>query len=119
MVDKMEYLHKNEASDLVWLLAARKPIGSKCVFKKKINVEGKLEKYKTRLLAKGYSQVRRIDFCDIFSPVAKVASIRLILSVSYAFDFEVEQMDVKTSFLHSDIEGEIYMKKPKGFCGEE
>ena len=56
-----------------------------------------------------------IDFGDIFSLVAKVASIRLLLSVAAAFDFEVEQMDVKTKFLHGDLEEEIYMKKPKGF----
>ena len=56
-----------------------------------------------------------IDFGDIFSPVAKVASVRLLLSVVAAFDFEVEQMDVKTTFLHGDLEEEIYMKQPEGF----
>ena len=81
---------KNEAWDLVKLPVGRKPIGSKWVFKKKTNAEGKVEKYKARLVAKGYSQVPRIDFGDIFSPVAKVTSIRLLLSVDAAFDFEVE-----------------------------
>ena len=57
-----------------------------------------------------------IDFGDIFSPVAKVTSIRLLLSVAGAFDFEVEQMDVKTTFLHGDLEEEIYMKQPEGFA---
>ena len=59
------------------------------MFKKKMNVEGKVEKYKARLVAKGYSQVSGIDFGDIFSPVAKVTSIRLILSVAAEFDFEI------------------------------
>ena len=81
---------KNEAWDLVKLSIGRKPIGSKWVFKKKMNVEGKVEKYKARLVAKGYSQVPRIDFGDIFSPVAKLASIRLLLSVFAAFYFEAE-----------------------------
>ena len=85
------------------------------MFKKKMNVEGKVEKYKARLVAKGYSQVLGIDFGDIFSPVAKVTSIRLLLSVAAAFDFEIEQMDMKTSFLHRDLEEEIYMKQPEGF----
>jgi hypothetical protein len=67
-------------------------------------------------VAKGYSQVSGIDFGDIFSPVAKVTSIRLLLSVATAFDFEVEQMDVKTTFLHGDLEEEIYMKQPEGFA---
>ena len=56
-----------------------------------------------------------IDFGDIFSPVAKVTSIRLLLSIATAFDFEIEQIDVKTSFLHGDLEEEIYMKQPEGF----
>ena len=58
--------------------------------KMKTNAEGKVEKYKALLVTKGYSQVVGIDFGDIFSPVAKVTSIRLILSVVVAFDFEVE-----------------------------
>eukprot|EP00253_Pinus_taeda_P015670 PITA_15670 len=90
MVDEIAFWHKNEAWDLVELPAGRKPIGSKWVFKKKTNAEGKVEKYKARLVAKGYSQVPGIDFGDIFSPVAKVTSIRLLLSVAAAFDFEVE-----------------------------
>eukprot|EP00253_Pinus_taeda_P010933 PITA_10933 len=90
MVDEMASLHKNEAWDLVGLPAGRKPIGSKWVFKKKKNPEGKVEKYKARLVAKGYSQVSGIDFGDIFSPVSKVTSIRLLLFVDVAFDFEVE-----------------------------
>eukprot|EP00253_Pinus_taeda_P022958 PITA_22958 len=68
------------------------------------------------MVEKGYSQLSGIDFGDIFSPLANVASIRLILSIVAAFDFEVEQMDVKTSFLHKDLEEEIYMKQPEGFA---
>ena len=68
----------------------RKPIRSEWVFKKKMNVESKVEKYKAQLVAKGYSQVPGIDFGDIFSPVAKVTSIRLLLFIVAAFDFEVE-----------------------------
>eukprot|EP00253_Pinus_taeda_P036579 PITA_36579 len=116
MIDEMASLHKNEAWDLVELLIGRKPIGNKWVFKKKTNAEGMVEKYKARLVAKGYSQVPGIDFGDIFSPVAKVASIILLLSIVVAFDFEVEQMDVKISFLHGDLEEEIYMKQPEGFA---
>jgi len=65
--------------------------------------------------SKSYSQVLGIDFGDIFPPVAKVTSIRLLLSIVVAFGFEVEQMDVKTTFLHGDLEEDIYMKQPKGF----
>eukprot|EP00253_Pinus_taeda_P029523 PITA_29523 len=114
-VDEMASFHKNEAWDLVEMLIGRKPIGKKWVFKKKTNAEGKVEKYKARLVAKGYSQVLGIDFGDISSPIAKVTSIRLLLFVATPFDFEVEQMDLKTSFLHRDMEEQIYMKHLEGF----
>jgi len=116
MVDEMAYLHKHVAWDLVELLAGRKPIGRKWLFRKKTNVEGKVEKYNARLVAKGYSQMPGIYFRDIFSPVAKVTSIMLLLSIVVSFDFDVEQMDVKIAFLHGDLEEEIYMKKNEGFA---
>ena len=72
MVDEMTSLHKNETWDLVELLAGRKPIGIKWVFKKNMDVEGKVEKYKASLVAKGYSQVSGIDFGDIFLRLPKL-----------------------------------------------
>jgi hypothetical protein len=90
MEEEMTYLDKNEAWDLVELPTERNPIGSKRVFKKELNAEGKVEKYKAWLVAKGYSQVAGIDFGEIFSPIAKLTSIRFLLSVAVAFDFEVE-----------------------------
>jgi hypothetical protein len=87
MEEEMASLDKNEAWDLVELPTGRKPIGSKWVLKKKLNAEGKVEKYKARLVAKGYSQVEGIDFGEIFSPVSKLTSIRLLLSVAVALDF--------------------------------
>jgi hypothetical protein len=110
MVEEMDALDKNEAWDIVELPARRKYVGSKWLFKKKFNAEGKVEKYKARLVEKCYSQVEGIDFGEIFSPVAKLTSIRFLLSIFVAFDLEVEQMDVKTTFLHGDVEEEIYMK---------
>jgi hypothetical protein len=90
MDEEMAALDKNEAWYLVELLTGRKPIGSKWVFKKKLNVKGKVEKYKARLVAKGCSQVEGIDFGEIFSPFDKLTSIRFMLSIAAAFDFEVE-----------------------------
>jgi hypothetical protein len=115
MVEEMDALDKNEAWDTVELPAGRKSVGSKWLFKKKFNVEGKVEKYKARLVEKGYSQVEGIDFGEIFYPVAKLFSIRFLLSIVAAFDLEVEQMDVETTFLHGDLEEEIYMKHLEGF----
>jgi hypothetical protein len=115
MVKEMATLDQNEAWDLVDLLTGRNPIGNKWVFKKKLNAKGKVEKYKAQLVAMGYSQVEGIDFGEIFSPIAKLTSIIFLLYVAATFYFEVEQMDVKTTFIHGDLEEEIYMKQPKGY----
>ena len=71
--------------------------------------DGSIEKYKARLVAKGYSQVEGVDYGEIFSPVTKMTSIRFLLSIAVAYDLEIEKMDVKTAFLHGDLEEEIYM----------
>ena len=112
MVEEMDALDKNEAWDIVELPAGRKSVGSKWLFKKNFNAQGKVEKYKAQLVAKGYSQVEGIDFGEIFSPIAKLTYIIFLLSIADTFDLEVEQMDVKTTFLHGDMEEEIYMKQP-------
>ena len=83
MVEEMEALDKNEVWDLVELPDGRKPIGSKWAFKKKLNSTGKVEKYKARLIAKGYSQVEGIDFGEIFSHVVKMTSIRFLLCICF------------------------------------
>jgi hypothetical protein len=66
-------------------------------------------------VAKGYSQVKGVDFGDIFSPIEKLNSIRVLMSMVVAFNLEIKHMNVKTIFLHGDLEEEIYMKHPKGF----
>jgi hypothetical protein len=70
------------------------------------------------LVAKGYSQVEGVDYEETFSPVAKMASIRLLLALAVSYDLEVEQMDMKTTFLHGELKEEIFMKQPKGFVVE-
>jgi hypothetical protein len=90
MVEEMDVLDKNEAWGIVEFPSRRKSVGSKWLFNKKFNAQGKVEKYKSRLVAKGYSWVEGIDFGEIFSPIAKLTSIRFLLSIAAAFDLEVE-----------------------------
>jgi hypothetical protein len=90
MVEEMDALDKNEAWDIVELPAVIKYVGSKWLFKKKFNAQGKVEKYKSPLVAKVYSRVEGIDFGEIFSPIAKLTSIRFLLSIVVSFDIEVE-----------------------------
>jgi hypothetical protein len=73
------------------------------------------EKFKARLVAEGYSQQKEVDYEEIFSPVVRHTSIVAVLTLVAHYDMVLEQMDVKTTFLHGDLEEQIYMKQPEGF----
>lgn len=111
MVQEMEALDKNEAWNLGDFPTRGNHIGSKWMFKNKCNTKGTMEKYKAWLLEKGYSQVKRIDFGDIFSPISKLTYILFLFSIVASFNLELKQMVVKTTFLHGDLEEQIYMKQ--------
>ena len=110
MEEEIESLRNKDMWDMVTLPDGRRPIGSKWVSKRKTNVVGHVERFKDRLVSKGYSQVEGVNFGEIFSLVAKLTSIRILMSFAATFDLEIAQMDVKTTFLHGNIEEEIYMK---------
>ncbi|NAU11332.1 hypothetical protein EE090_27775, partial [Klebsiella pneumoniae] len=92
-----------------------KPIGCKWIYKRKRGVDGKVETFKARLVAKGYTQKEGIDYEETFSPVAMLKSIRILLSIAAALDYEIWQMDVKTAFLNGYLDESIYMEQPDGF----
>nr|GFB67907.1 retrovirus-related Pol polyprotein from transposon TNT 1-94 [Tanacetum cinerariifolium] len=85
------------------------------VYKLKTEVHTFRPRYKARLVVKGFSQKRCIDFDEIFFLVVKIGSIRVVLGLAASLDLKVEQMDVKTDFLHGDLDKEIYMEQPEGF----
>ena len=116
MEDEMQSLQKNQTWDLVKLPKGKKAIGCKWVYTKKedSNFKGGL-RYKARLVAKGYAQKEGIDYNEVFSLVVKHSSIRILLTMVAQFDLELAQMDVKTAFLHGDLEEEIFMSQPDGF----
>ena len=87
----------------------------KWVFKLKTQENSSKPKYKARLVVKGFAQKKGIDFDEIFSPVVKMSSICVALGMAASMDLEVEQLDVKTTFLHGELEEEIYIKQPEGF----
>ena len=116
MQEEMESLHKNATWDLVKLPKSKKAIRCKWVYKRKEGTLGVEEaRYKARLVAKGYSQTPGVDFTDVFSPVVKHSSIRALLGIVALHDLELEQLDVKTAFLHGELEEDIYMQQPEGF----
>ena len=115
MNEEMGSLQKNGTYQLVELPKGKRPLKCKWVFKLKKDGNGKLVRYKARLVVKGFEQKKGIDFDKKISPVVKMTSIRTILSIAASLDLEVEQLDVKTAFLHGDLEEEIYMEQSEGF----
>ena len=87
----------------------------KWVYKAKLTVDGSLECLKARLVAKGFNQVDGIDFAETFSPVAKLASICLVLIVEIVKGWNIRQLDVKNTFLHGSLSTLIYMQQPTGY----
>lgn len=80
-----------------------------------MEANGLVSKYKARLVAKGLSQVHGIDYNETFSPVAKMDSIQLVLAIAAAQHWEVHQMDVKSAFIHGDLEEDIEMEQSQGY----
>ncbi|CAL8115729.1 unnamed protein product [Prunus armeniaca] len=116
MTEEMESLYKNSIWELVPKPKDKKLVECKWIFRKKEGLhEQDAVRFKARLMAKGYSQKEGVDYDEIFSPVVKHTSIRLLLAMATQHDMEIEQMDVKTTFLHGDLEETIFMAQPKGF----
>ena len=77
-----------------------------------------METFKARLVAKGYTQKEGVDYEEIFSLVAMLKSIRILLSIAACLDYEIWKMDVKTAFLNGYLEESIYMMQPEGFVAK-
>ncbi|KAL1540901.1 hypothetical protein AAHA92_25185 [Salvia divinorum] len=116
MREEMDSLMRNRTWILTERSSSQKLVGCKWIFKKKVKVSDQNRiRYKARLVAKGYLQKEGVDFNEIFSPVVKHSSIRILLSVVAQRNWELHQLDVKTTFLHGDLIETIYMEQPKGF----
>jgi hypothetical protein len=89
--------------------------------KKKLRPDGTINKYKARLVAKGYTQKKSEDFFNTYSPVARMTTIQVLLSLAASYGLLVHQMDVKTAFLNGELDEVFYMDQPAGFVvkGEE
>jgi hypothetical protein len=106
-------------SNGTWELVDRpyvcKPMGYKWVFKKKLRIDGTIDKYKTRFVAKSYTQKEDEDFFDTYSSVARLTTIRVLLSLAALHGLLIHQIDVKTTFFNGELEEEIYTTQPDGF----
>jgi hypothetical protein len=99
MKEEVDSIKAQGTWDLTELPEGMKAIGSRWIFKRKKNSEGAVERYKVRFCAKGFTQVESVDFTETFAPVAKMYSIRVVLSMVTTYDLELQQADVDTAFL--------------------
>jgi hypothetical protein len=116
MASEIQALEANHTWTLQTLPFGKRPIGCKWVFKTKLRADGSIERYKARLMAKGYTQIEGLDYHDTFAPVAKLATVRCVLAVAAARHWSLHQLDVHNAFLHGDLDEEVYMTLPPGFC---
>ncbi|KAK8593567.1 hypothetical protein V6N12_045644 [Hibiscus sabdariffa] len=119
MRSEMDSMSENQVWTLVEPPEGIKPIGCKWVFKKKTDMDGNVQTYKGRLVAKGFRQIHGVDYDETFSPVAMFKSIRILLAIAAFHDYEIWQMDVKTAFLNGKLEEDVYMTQPEGFVTPE
>ncbi|KAA0050040.1 gag/pol protein [Cucumis melo var. makuwa] len=112
---EMESMYFNSVWTLVDQPNDVKPIGCKWIYKRKRDQAGKVQTFKARLVAKGYTQKEGIDYEEVFSSIAMIKSIRILLSIATFYDYEIWQMDVNTTFLNGNLEESIYMVQPEGF----
>ena len=119
MTTEYESLMKNKTWSLVPLPVGKNLVRCKWVYKTKFTIEGEIEKYKDRLVEKGFNQLEAIDYNETFDPIAKMNTIRTILFIASSYKWEIHQMDVKSAFLNGDLDEEIYMQQPPSFINVE
>ncbi|CAI7879648.1 unnamed protein product [Closterium sp. NIES-53] len=115
MESELKSIEENGTWELVELPEGRKAITSKWLFKIKSDADGKIEHYKSRHVAKGYRQKKKVDYKELFAPVVKPTTMKTLLAGAAIKGWVVKQMDVTMAFLNDVLEEEIFMAQPEGF----
>jgi hypothetical protein len=112
---ELKSMHDNQVWNLDDQIDGVRPVDCKWIFKKKLDMDGNVHIYKARLVAKGFRQIQGVDYEETFSPIAMLKSVRILLAIAAYYDYEIWQMDVKTSFLNGHLSEDVYMTQPQGF----
>src|SRR5271170_468109 len=115
MTDEIRSLQENDTWELIKCPIDRDVIGTRWVFHIKKHIDGSIEKRKGRFVAKGYTQIPGIDFNETYAPVVSHTAIRLLIALATQYNLIIHQMDVKSAFLHGNIDMELYIEQPEMF----
>ncbi|TLX69571.1 hypothetical protein E9993_22875, partial [Labilibacter sediminis] len=115
MQDELNEFKRHKVWSLVPRPSGKTIVGTRWVFRNKVDKDGIITRNKARLVAQGFTQIESIDYGETFAPVARIEAIRVFLAYASYMDFTVYQIDVKTAFLHGVLEEETYLKQPPGF----
>jgi hypothetical protein len=115
MHDELHQFTRNDVWTLVPRPVEQNIIGTKWIFKNKTDEHGTVIRNKARLVEQGYTQIEGVDFDETFAPVARLESIRILLSIACHLGFKLYQIDIKSAFLNGILQEEVYVEQPKGF----
>nr|GEZ13706.1 zinc finger, CCHC-type [Tanacetum cinerariifolium] len=113
--DEMDSIMGNNTWVLTDLPPGCRPLGCKRILKRKLKVDGTIEKFKARLLIQGFKQKYRIEYFDTYASLARISTIRLLIAMASIHNLIIHQMDVKIAFLNGKLEEEVYVNQPLGF----
>jgi hypothetical protein len=115
MDEELDQIEKNDTWELVPRPKNKNVIGTKWVFRNKLNEDGQITSNKARLVCKGYEHIEGIDFEETFAPVARMEEICSLLAYTCSKNVKVYKMDVKSVFLNGELEEEVYIEQLEGF----
>lgn len=115
MDEEITTIERNNTWELIDLPRGHKAIGVKWVYKTKLKENGEVDKYKARLVAKGYKQEFAVDYREVFAPVARYDTIRLVIALAAQLSWPIFQLDVKSAFLHGDLQEQVFIDQPPGY----
>ncbi|GKD69240.1 ribonuclease H-like domain-containing protein, partial [Tanacetum coccineum] len=116
---EIEALNEKHTWEITDLPHNRKAIRNKWIYKIKYKSSGDINRYKARLVVKGFNKKEGIDFDNTFSPVVKMSTVRCVIALSVTNNWPLFQLDVNNEFLYGDLDEDIYMTIPKGFASKD